>query len=303
MTTTAGVWRRPGTPANPFSTSVILWAAAIHVALGCAALAAWSVTGCLAWTDLFFQYPGAIFLVELAVIQLRLSIVARRQFSLGEPLGSAWFLIAVAAGCRLVGAVCNQIFGLETLLNPLAALSSPSTLRSLRDFGAALGGPLQSALVAWALFCVLRLYRQCGILKPLGHWKWLVAVFVAASLTRDVCDVAASVRAGAALTPATLVRWGGIPVLMILLVEAAMLYRSAAAMGRGLIARCWRALAAAVFLAFLGDIGNWAIIHGYLQAPWNSITWYIWCPAAVACALGPLWQVEASTRAAGQSAA
>ena len=76
MSAVSFAWERPRSaplPALPAAT-FIFWGAALHAAVGLAASGVWVVTGNAAPFELFRNYPGAIFLVELAAVQFRLTV-------------------------------------------------------------------------------------------------------------------------------------------------------------------------------------------------------------------------------------
>src|ERR1044071_4522444 len=98
----------------------IMLAASIVLFVGLGALLAAQVTGRLECVEAFFHGSGALFLVTLACFQFSLARMAVRQFSEEEPLQPAWFLIMVASGCHLAGALCVQILSARSPLNPLA---------------------------------------------------------------------------------------------------------------------------------------------------------------------------------------
>jgi len=86
------------------------------------------------------------------------------------------------------------------------------------------------------------------------------------------------------------------PLLLLLLMKAALLYRSAQQVGPGSIARCSNAIAVGVALVCIGVVALWAIRWGYIPWPWSSVTWYLWLPADAAFAPAPVYQLEAASR-------
>src|SRR4051812_12470922 len=82
----------------------ILLATSIFLFVGLGALVAWQVTGRMESVRIFFRGSGAMYLVFLAVIEFSLGRLVVRQFSEGEPLQPAWFLIMMSGGCHLVSA-------------------------------------------------------------------------------------------------------------------------------------------------------------------------------------------------------
>ena len=86
------------------------------------------------------------------------------------------------------------------------------------------------------------------------------------------------------------------PLLLVLLIEAALIHRAALGMGWGLVNRCWGAFVAAILLTCAGDIIAWA--NAYVPLPWqvNALSWHIWFVAGAAFALGPAHQLQAVQR-------
>jgi membrane protein implicated in regulation of membrane protease activity len=71
-------------------------------------------------------------------------------------------------------------------------------------------------------------------------------------------------------------------------------------MGRGLIAKCWRAFAIGIFVIGFGEAALWALgryFPGWLVA---TLDWYVWFPAAAVFALAPAHCVAAVRRATGR---
>ena len=92
---------------------------------------------------------------------------------------------------------------------------------------------------------------------------------------------------------AWMLTWPNDMLLAVLLLEAILLFRTAADMGKGYIAWAWGAFAVAIFLTVLESIGQWLTAYGYLPYPENAVTWYVWYVWAAAFALGPAYQVDA----------
>ena len=104
---------------------LVLWqpiGADLYNAIGVAAFAAWRITGDLSWVTQFFRVPAALLMLWLATVEVWLSILALNQFSVGEPLRRAWFLITISAGCDLLGTVLIQILGGGSGLNPMTRI-------------------------------------------------------------------------------------------------------------------------------------------------------------------------------------
>jgi hypothetical protein len=82
------------------------------------------------------------------------------------------------------------------------------------------------------------------------------------------------------------------PLLVLLLLEAAIIRRYMIALSGGMIAKCWNSFAAAIFLAALVNLGQWL--------PLAEATWYVGLLSATASAVGPAWQIEAVQSACGE---
>ncbi len=90
------------------------------------------------------------------------------------------------------------------------------------------------------------------------------------------------------------------PLLSCLLVEAVLIRRAVVSMGWGLISRSWGAYTAAIFLTSLAHIITWADTYGFIRWQIGAIAWYLWFVLTAAYALGPAYQLQASSRAKEQ---
>jgi len=267
------------------------------------ALVAAQITGRAACLETFFHGPGAMFLVTLACFGFSLARMAVRQFSEGEPLQPAWFLIMLSGGCQLAGAICVQILSVSSPLNPLAYGANAWTGANpadIRRFGLLVGGPLQMLLLAGGLAYVLRLCVRTHIAIRCRPADGLFLLIAAAGAYLEIRHLAGATRAGQVLTTYDVLLVSGGPLLMVLLVQATLIRRFMTALGGGMIAKCWSSFAAAIFLAALGNLGFWLANYGYLPAPLAQTTWYIWLLSSTAFALGPGWQIEAVQSASGE---
>jgi hypothetical protein len=258
---------------------------------GGTSLLVWGLSGDFTPVAVFFRYPGAVFLVGFNALGFALSVAAVRQFSRGEPLHGAWLLIATAAGCQAASSLLVQVLGQPLPFNPFQWLGWQA--EDVRRFGLSLGGPVRMAILAGGLACVLRLYRRLGLRGRLAIWDWIFLVVVCAYILEEIRGTAAAVRAGKRLTTYEVLHWSNDPLLILLLAQAMLLRRSVLRMGNGLVGRCWGALATAVFLTLLGDMGIWATAYGLIPWPYTSVTWLIWFPAAAAGAIAPAYQLLA----------
>ena len=290
--------------AAPVSLPVfILVATTIHVFAGLGALCAWHVTGKVDCVEIFFLGPGGFFLVALALFEFFLARMVMRQFSGGEPLQPAWFLIALSAGCHLAGVLCVQVLSVGTPLNPLVHardLWSGSTADAVRRFGLIMGGPFRTALLAGGLLWTLRVCRQCRILRRLSRLDWVLLSLVGLCALAEALTLASEARTGDVLNTYDMLWSASVPMLLLLLAEAILLRRSVARMGGGLIAKCWGSYVLAILLTALGDTALWAAACGWVPSLVSSFTWYFRVLAGAAFAMAPAWQVEAIRRARGE---
>jgi hypothetical protein len=266
---------------------------AAYLAAGGLALLAWQVTGNPDWAVEFFQVPAAILMVCLALTEFWLSSLAIGQFSSDDLLRPGWTLIACSAGCQLVGMVCSQVLGVPSRINPLVLAGSPESLIPLlRNFGLLAGGTFRFAFLAAGLAFALKAYKQSSLGGRLGWAGRAVLAGFGIFVLRNVTDVARAIHGGKTPGIWEVLGWPVDPLLWLLLLQALLLWGATRQMGRGRIGLCWKAFSAGVFLTALGDIGAWAYQYGYLPWPWNALTWYVWLPAAAACARAPAFQLE-----------
>jgi hypothetical protein len=276
--------------------SGIVWlVAAIQLGFGLAALALWAFRVDAGFFTSFFPLQSSFFLLVYAVLGYLLSLACWRQFESGEPLRWTWLLIASGSGCRVIGLIVSNFVG--GLASPnIGADPAPAatTAAALREMGSTFGGPLNMVLLAAGLLVVVGLYKKVGLLRRPSLSDWiplgLVGLFIASQLVEFA-------RWNAALRePATILKWIGWitdPLLGLLLLEALLLRRAILNSGGGLIARCWRAYAAAIFLTSVGNAGSWAVNTGLLNWRYHYCNAFIWFLAAIAFALGPAYQFEA----------
>ena len=263
----------------------ILTGAAIHVAAGVAAFFAFLATRQARWIELFYVYPATLFLIELAAIELRLGRRCYQHFSSRQPARRAWLLITLSAGAGLAGTVLGRVFALESPLNPLARPElgwHAGAALQLRLWAEVCGGPLRLLALAAALGFMIQVCRRSGMLWPLVWRDWCVLAGAGAFLLLE--GVAGAPTAFPGITSV---------LLFVVLAEALLVGRSAVNMGRGPIARCWRALATAVLLTVFSSVAACAAHHGWLPWPPPAISWCTELLAAAAFALVPAFQAEA----------
>ena len=260
----------------------ILAVTACYLALGLVCLAAWRVTGKIAWIDVFFKYPAAILMVILATTELLVSQRVASEFDRRQPLRRAWRLIGLSAGFNLASAVLVQILA---TWNPAVSAA--------RQLGLLLGGPCRFAAMSAGLLWTLKAYRRSGLLARLRPGDWAVLALMGCYVFLEFRDVVLAWGHGMRPTIWMVLGWPTDPLLWILLAQALRLYRSALEMGSGLVGRCWSSFSIGVFLVTVGDVTMWATNMGYLSWEWRVVEWYIWLPAAAAFALAPLYQLHA----------
>jgi hypothetical protein len=281
----------------------VMLATSIFLVMGFGALMAWQVTGRVECMRAFFHGPGAMYLVFLAALEFSLGRMVVRQFSEGEPLQPAWFLIMLSGGCQMVSAVCVQILGANSSLNPLAQgpLSSASLDPSaIHRFGLIVGGPLQMLLLVCGLGCMLRLCRRSGIAARFQASDWTLMSIAGFAAYLQISDLVTAADAGRALSTYDLLLAGNGPLLIVLLIEANLVKRYMGTLYGGMIAKCWSAFAAAIFLSTLGSVGAWLNMHGYLPPEVACVSSSIWFLSATAFTLGAAWQIEAIQSACGE---
>lgn len=280
---------------------LVFLAAGLQLGVSLAIYAAWLTTGDAHLLDLFFGYSGPIVLFALTTLQFVLGVVAWRQFSPGEPLRRAWLFVVLASCCHLTGAVLTHLLGAESYVNPLLFFAdhwTPTTASSLLRVGRVIGGPLQMAFLAAGLYVVVRAYKGLRLLPSLRPVDYaLLGVVLVYTSYSSVDSVLGLARTEGGVSAYSLINLLNDPLLSLLLLEAIVIRRSVIGMGWGLIAKCWGAFTAAIFLTSVGDIGLWATAHEYLPWPYSSVTWFVWFLSLTAYALGPAYQMEASRRA------
>lgn len=285
-------------------STLILLVTVSYLAVGLAVFVAWLIGGSDAWIEDFFRIPGALFLVWLAALGMLLSVRVCRGFFPGEPMRDAWQLIALSAGSELAGSVLVQVFGAKSPMNPLNFFPGGAEQAPVwRSVGLVLDGPCRFALLAAALFLVLRIYRQSGFLGRYTAVDWVVLAGFGAYVVREAADVVVAFHQGKPFTLAEILNFPVDPLLWVLLAEALRLFRSVHMMGTSWIGKCYGAFSAGIFLILVGDVAIWATQWGYLPWPWSALGWYVWIPAAGAFALAPAYQWEAMRHAESSGAA
>jgi hypothetical protein len=218
----------------------------------------------------------------MAIAQAWLCLLALRSLQPGAALRPAWLLITLSAFSRVIGGLASQALSAAWLLNP----TKPTRSFGMEGMAAVLTGPVQLALLAAGLLAGILVLREFGLCtRPKAAGWILTGILVLFNLYRF----------GAEIKTENL-------LLCVLSVEAAFLWQSAASMGGGLVARCWRAFAVGTFVIGLGQVALWAAaryLHGWLAL---SLEWYVWFPGMAFLALAPAHMVSAVRRATGRVA-
>ena len=282
----------------------IVCSTAILLLAGVWAFAAWWHTGNPAWIRAYFYYPGALFFIACSLLEVSLSYRCWRQFSPGDLLRPAWFLILLSAVSRLIGGLVRHIGGLESWLNPLSYLPSGwSHLLTQQAFEIGeLFSPLSMALLAVGLIQVLRACRRNGVLGNLRPTDLVLLagiIFYTAYYFSQV--VLSPLHPEGPVTFRKVIAWSSDPLLCVLLLEAILIRRSTANLGWGWISRCWISYTAAILLTSLGDVGLWVSAHGLVPYWLEAASWYVWFVASASYALGPAYQLQAMFCAADET--
>ncbi|HEY1203500.1 MAG: hypothetical protein ABSH46_03130 [Bryobacteraceae bacterium] len=270
----------------------IIMVTGAYLVLGLFALYVWYSAA----QRLSMQTPSAgaegLSVTGMAAAQAWLCLLVFRSFQRGAPLRRVWLLIMLSAIAHVAGGLIAQASETAWLLNPLVPLGSTEQLHRT---GLILSGPVQMALLAAGLLAALRVLRRFGFGVRPKAIGWAVAgILILFALTRFGETAGKQFTADSAIS---LIRT---LLLCVLSVEALFLWLSAVRMGRGLIAKCWRAFAIGIFVIGFGEAALWALgryFPGWLVA---TLDWYVWFPAAAVFALAPAHCVAAVRRATGR---
>ena len=265
-----------------------------YLCLGALALYLWS-HATPAFSMQATQGDGeALSVIGMAAAQAWLCMLALRAFEAGAPLRRAWVLIMLSAATHLAGGLLSQVPAAASLLNPLAPLARAEQIHRTALL---LSGPVQMALLAAGLLLALRVLSRLGFRVRPKATGWAVAgILVMFTLTRFAETAAGQFTTGTAISLLRSL------LLSVLSVEAVFLWLSAARMGSGPIAKCWRAFAIGIFVIGLGEAALWTIgsyVPGWLVA---ALEWYVSFPAVAILALAPAHTVAAIRRATGRVA-
>lgn len=224
-----------------------------------------------------------------------LSYRVSREFASGEPLLAGWRLIALSGAFDLLGALEVQILSADSILNPLTlgAWWSPGLATDIHEWGLFVGGPCRLFVLAAGLLFVLEVYRRSGFLARLMIRDWVVVGAMTIYVLVEAWAVAVSIRHGKRPGLGEMLHYPTDPLLLLLLCEALVLYRSVARMGASLVGWCWKAFSNGIILTAIGDLLILSEAYGHIQWPWSAVNWFVWFPAAAAFAAAPTYQLEA----------
>ena len=240
--------------------------------------------GDFTYMGIAFGAPHKIFLILTAAAATALSFGALCQFEQRHPLYSAWLMLFVAAGCRLVGRAVGE----------LPSVISAGHLESFRSAGQLIAGPISQLSLGFGLLVALRAYRSVGLSLRLTVMDCVMLSAGTIFTLRHLTQILAILRHGPVQEPIALLNWLSDPALLFTLAVSVPLRRIALSQGGGLVASCWSAMTAGALLTFLGNFMIFLENYSYLPWPWYSVTWIIWIPASAAFTLGPAYQFAAN---------
>jgi hypothetical protein len=209
--------------------------------------------------------------VGMAVAETWLCALVMRSFPRGAPLRTAWLLILLSAAAR---AVCGVLTHVWDTAQPLVWIERT------------VSGPLQTALFGAGVLVALRVLWKAGFPARPGIADWALTAAIAAAFLAGRAtggDDAVSLLQDA--------------VLCAVFLEALLLWRSVARMGRGLVAKCWGSFAIAIFVTVLGEATLGLLVRYAPAWPMAGFAWYTSFLGAAALALAPAYQVAAQRRA------
>jgi hypothetical protein len=273
----------------------ILFLTGVYLLAGLVMFAVYLFTNDARWVEEFFHVPGAMILVGSALLQTGFAWLVWKQFDPHEPMRKAWGFILSSAACELAGSLAVQVFAVDSPLNFLrdSGLWSESTALTIRHGGLFVENVCHYTLLAIGLYYALRVYRTSGFLGRLLWVDRLVLWIFGAYIVWEAVDLGIAIYHGKHPGWSEIAGWPVDPLLWLLLLEAALLYRSVRRMGLSWVGLCWMSFAIGIALVAMGDIAIWAAAYGYLAWPWSALEWYIWLPASAAFAVAPAYQIEA----------
>lgn len=289
-------WRQAAAERWREASLPVLVAAVAVATLGLGGAAAlWLGQGPVGWAVILFRRVIPVTALVLNLLSVALCAMARREFLKEEPLHRVWTLAMWAAACLATSGVA-LLLG-EGSWSVWTGQAAEALQEAWQRVGMLLAGPAHTALLAAAFWTVLQLYRRSRLLARPRAADWiliaLAVVFGVGNAGGWLWGVPG--RPVRFMTIAALVHG---PLLGAVLIEAALIWRSAAQMGRGLIARCWGAFTLGILIAFATELLGWAALRGPAPIPLGATGWYLSLAANAAFAMAPAYQIEACRRAA-----
>ena len=203
---------------------------------------------------------------------------------------AVWGGLTLAAAAQSIGALFSQILGVRTPLNPWPALAADP---SWRGFGITLAGPVHLAFLILSYSIAVPVYRSFGWSKWPRWYDWGLISLAASFILAQARDLIV-LYPDQMTQPGRLLPWLTDPLLLLLLVLAFVLWRSAGGLDGGLTGLCWGFYGLGAFLTLFGDFCSWLAWSQRLnQEQVSFVQWYIWIPAYGCFALGPALQLEA----------
>ncbi len=265
-------------------------AALLALVLGVGLWVWWRVTGAFGPVGAIFQLVNPLALVGLATCQLWLAIRCWRGFRASQTMWAVWGGLTSAAAAQLTGSVIAQVLSARTPLNPWPELAGSA---ALRGFGVACAGQLHLSLLLISFALAIAVHRSFGWRGRLRWYDLAMILAVAGFTGRQAWDLFV-LYPDQMTSPARMIPWLTDPLLLVLLILALVLWRTAGSMQGGLTGLCWGFYGLGIVLTAVGDFSIWTIWSGHLKMQDASlVSWFVWLPAYAAFALGPACQVEA----------
>ncbi|MBL0157318.1 MAG: hypothetical protein IPP47_09495 [Bryobacterales bacterium] len=168
---------------------------------------------------------------------------AWREFSASQTMWAVWAGLTLAAGAQLAGTAIAQILAARTPLNPWPVLAADPMVRG---FGVTLAGPVHLSLLLVSFGLAIAVHRSLGWHGRL-RWHDVVMILAAtAFVVRQAWDLVA-LYPEQMQTPRRIVPWLTDPLLLVLLILALVLWRTAGSLRGGLNGLCWGATRSAYF--------------------------------------------------------
>ena len=277
----------------------ILIISGAYLVLGLFALYVWHSASQAFSMQVSSDSTNALSVTGMAVVELWLCVLVLRSFPSGAPLRPAWILITLSAVTRAAYAVIAPVLGTYWLLNPLvwAGKAESGLMEQIRQCALIAGGPIEMALLGAGLLMALRVLRRFGFWVRPSAADWVLVGVVSLFMLYRFGEAVVASQVGRHINTDAVIALAGYPLLCGLFLEALLLRRSIARMGRGLATKCWAAFMIAIFITTAGQMIIWAMQRYATSWPVAAIEWYVWFPAAVGFALAPAYQLAAQCRA------